>query len=49
MRAVIETIRAAADARYTLTENKPTVEQAIYEKFQDIELLELRDAFGELR
>lgn len=49
MRAVIESIRMRADARYTPPEARPTTEQAFYERFEDVELLELGDTFGELR
>jgi len=49
MRSVIESILQRADARYESPEPRPTTEQALYDSFDDVELLELRDAFGELR
>jgi hypothetical protein len=50
MRAVIESIRARADARYSPPEPRLTTEQAFYERFEEVvELVELNDAFGELR
>lgn len=50
MRTVIEAIRARTDAHYAPPEQQPTAEQTFYEPFSDdVELLELKDAFGELR
>jgi hypothetical protein len=51
MRSVIESIRERADVRYQPPEPPLTPEQAFHElrEFDDLELEELRDAFGELR
>lgn len=49
MRTVIESIRTRTDARCAPPEPRPTTEQAFYEQFDDVELVELKDAFGELR
>ena len=50
MRSVIESIRERADARYQPPEAARTAEQMFYERgFNDTELQQLREAFGELR